>query len=84
MNAEMKGLELGWDDALAYVTGGKQQRAAIRRRLAKAAAGAGGFWARYRDAFRDRAEQRAEAIEAGRAARTIGPRKLRYILQYVI
>lgn len=79
-NAYGKGNAMGWADALAYTLGTRRTRKAIRRRIAKGAESYAPFWEGYRSAFRDRAEQRAEAIRAGLIARTINPHKLARVL----
>ncbi len=77
MDAEAKGYRMGWDDAKVYATGSKVERAAIRRRLAKANRTFGNpFWTEYHRALTGRAEAYGVAIREGRLPRTIRPTKL--------
>jgi hypothetical protein len=77
------GRTIGWDMAGIYATGTHEERRAIRRKLARMSQSSNelveGIW----EGFADRAEQRADAILAGLAPRTINPHKLRRVLERV-
>jgi hypothetical protein len=74
-----RGHEYGWQDAGRFFAS-RKVRAAIRRRFARSSDLTSPWWTGYRDAFADRLEQRAGAIEQGLAPRTVSPRLLNYVL----
>jgi hypothetical protein len=76
------GHEMGWSDALRFVAGTRADRRAVRRRYRKSEESYADFWLAYRDAFRDRAEGRADAIKAGTTPRTIRPSKVYHLLNH--
>lgn len=77
------GLNRGFSMALAYATGTKAARRAIRTRLAMVAPSYSQFGQGVYCGFSDAAEQRSEHILAGRAPRTCSPYKLRNLLNRV-
>lgn len=76
------GYNAGWKAGLAYATGTRRDRAAVRAKLARLSGSYSDFADGYRRGVEDRVEQRAEAIEAGLVARTIRPSKLRYLVAH--
>jgi hypothetical protein len=77
------GRNIGWDLAGTYATGTRIERRAIRSKLGRLAASSSQFAEGVWEGFSDRAEQRAEAIMSGTAARTINPHKLKRVLERV-
>jgi hypothetical protein len=77
------GYRKGWKLAVAYATGTRGERSAIRRRLAilndSYSGFARGLWA----GFGDLADQRSQAIRSGRARRTVNPFKLARVLERI-
>src|SRR4051812_34362619 len=69
------GFSIGFAWAGQYATGTKSDRREIRRKLARMSENVGQFATGIFEGFTDRASQRAEAIKAGLAPRTINPHK---------
>jgi hypothetical protein len=77
------GFNHGWKLAAHYTNGTRAERRAIRCRLSKVSESYSAFIRGVWYGFRDFAEQRADAIQAGVAPRCCNPHKLRRVLDRV-
>lgn len=71
-----RGYGIGWDWGKSYAAGSKQVRALIRFRLRRMLSLDSAFVQGVYVGLQDFCEQRAEAIHAGLAPRTVNPHKL--------
>jgi hypothetical protein len=80
--AYYKGLTRGHEDAGRYITGGKQERRAVRAYLERTRESDNPFIRGWWLGFTDRCEQRARSIQLGLAPRTIAPSRLFYLVNH--